>query len=124
MLHVVWATGSTWPADDRDKLADLVLGHRPLPSTFLTWLVAALLAAATAVTGRATLGDSPSRAVRLGARAVGATLLVRGAGGLIVSGADLEGATPEYRRLDLRLYSPLCLALGAATTVSVRSVRR
>jgi hypothetical protein len=41
-------------------------------------------------------------------------MLVRGAGGMATSAMRLGTATDEFRQWDLRLYSPLCLALGTA----------
>lgn len=41
-------------------------------------------------------------------------MLVRGAGGMVTSAMRLGTATDEFRQWDLRLYSPLCLALGTA----------
>src|SRR3712207_7046093 len=45
ILHVAWATGSSWPAKDRDALADLMAGRAggsvPPPTACLT--VATLL---------------------------------------------------------------------------------
>jgi len=49
-----------------------------------------------------------------GQSAVAAVMLVRDAGGMVTSAMRLGTATDEFRHWDLRLYSPLCLALGTA----------
>ena len=62
------------------------------------------------VTGRRTL-----LLAYLGTKTVGLVLVLRGAGGLVVSSLGMLTETVEFRRANLLLYSPLCLALGAAT---------
>lgn len=121
----MWAGGSSWPAADREQLADLVVGRRPFPGTGATSAVTVLLGAATAVTAvRSGLlpfpGGRSARPVSVSAKAVVATLVTRGAVGLVVTGLGLGQATPEFRRWDLRLYSPGCLALGLAVALASR----
>lgn len=130
LLHAAWARGSTWPAADRRQLTDLVVGRRAssgdggFPDARASWTVAILLSGAAGLTAaRAGLvpfpGGRTSWPVRVGTGVVTTALLARGASGLVVSGIDLVPTTPEFRRWNLRLYSPLCLALGAAVgTVS------
>jgi hypothetical protein len=48
-------------------------------------------------------------------------LLARGSGGLVVSGLGIGAAPERFRRADLRIYSPLCLALGSAVALSARA---
>ncbi len=125
VLHGAWATGSTWPATDRDRLADLVVGSRPFPGPALVWTVTALLGAATTVTAAsATTSGADTRSVQLGARTVAAALLARGISGFVMSGAGLGGSTPQYCRYDLRFYSPLCLALGGTLAATTRTAIR
>ncbi len=122
LVHAAWASGVTWPAASADELADLVVGSRPFPRPAATWAVSgALAAAAVVVAAGATDRGGKVGWVRLASRAVAAALLLRGAGGLVVSGAGLGTATASFRRGDLRVYSPLCLALGSLVAVSVRS---
>ncbi|MGB7448425.1 MAG: DUF3995 domain-containing protein [Ornithinimicrobium sp.] len=120
-LHAAWATGSSWPAADQDELADLVVGRRPFPSSALTWGVVGLLTTAAGITAAASTSAAQRRWVRLGTRGVGTVLLARGVGGLAVSGTNAVESTAVYRHYDLRIYSPLCLALG---TAALRSARR
>lgn len=63
----------------------------------------------------------PRRAERLAVRAIPAALTVRGVGGLVTSGLRLGRITELYRRWDLRLYSPLCLLLAAASATTSRT---
>jgi hypothetical protein len=119
VLHTMWALGSPWPAADQDELADLVVGRRPFPSPTLTWGVVGLLTTATGITAAAATTTSQRRWVRVGARGVGTVLLARGAGGLVVSSTQGRDATAAFRHNDVRIYSPLCLVLGAAAMVSV-----
>lgn len=125
VMHGMWARGSSWPAADREQLADLVVGRQPFPGPALTWTVTALLGAATALTAaRAELvavpGGGSARPVRMAANVLAATLLTRGAGGLVVSGLGLGESTPQFRRCDLALYSPLCLGLACAVALASR----
>lgn len=122
-LHASWAFGSSWPADDRDELADLMAGRvgGSVPSPAACLVVAALLASASAlVAGRP---HSSPRLRRTGTIGVAAVLGLRGACGMagrtdIVS----PGSTsPRFRRLDRRFYSPLCLFLSAVAASSARA---
>jgi hypothetical protein len=115
VLHVVWATGSSWPAGSRDALADAAAGQGSdsVPSPAACLAVAGLLAAAaTFVSGR------PRRVpwlARAGTAGVTATFAARGVAG-VAGRTDLlsPGATSErFRRLDRRFYGPLCLATAA-----------
>lgn len=120
-VHALWASGSTWPERDYDDLADLVVGRAPFPSRPLTAGVAGLLVTASTLSAAAS-GPTPpqSRIVRAGVKAVAATLLVRGVGGLAVSSLAVGDASDTFRRWDRRVYSPLCIALGAGVAVSGR----
>jgi uncharacterized protein DUF3995 len=123
-LHVVWATGSSWPMRDRRLLTDAVVGsdgdRPPPPAACLT--VAALLGTASAlVDGRPRTLPAVSR---LGSAGVVAVLTTRGVLGLagrtdIVSPGSLS---ERFRRLDRRYYSPLCLTLAALATPATRRI--
>src|SRR5215210_863712 len=112
-VHGLWASGSSWPAENRDELADLMAGRAggTVPSPAGCIAVATLLASASAlVAGR------PRRLPRLrraGSAGVAVVLGVRGACGM-AGRTDLvsPGSTsPRFRRLDRRYYAPLCLLL-------------
>ena len=117
VLHVVWIF-SPWPLRSHEEFARLVVGvtEEKLPSTGQTAAVAVLLGlAAYLVVGRADLVAVPGPAwlSLVGTAGVGAVLLLRGAGGFAVSSRQAT----EFARLDLRVYSPLCVALAACCAV-------
>ena len=121
-LHVAWAFGGSWPAQDRAGLADLMAGRAggsvPPPGACL--VVALLLASSSALVAGRPRRAAPLR--RAGALCVAGVLGLRGSCGL-VGRTDLlsPGSTsPGFRRLDRRYYSPLCLALAAAAMSSAR----
>jgi hypothetical protein len=125
-LHVYWALGGKWPGTDDDSLAHTVVGGPPgmrMPGPVACLGVAVLLAAATAlVVGAAGLValPLPGWLVRLGAYGVAAVLLLRGAFGFAEKRLRPEIRGSRYARLNVTVYSPLCLALGAATLASTR----
>ncbi|MEU4445587.1 DUF3995 domain-containing protein [Actinosynnema sp. NPDC050801] len=116
-LHVLWIF-SPWPLRSREEYARRVVGvpMDRLPSAGLTLAVAlALGLAAYLVIGRADLVGvpGPSWLPVVGTAGVAAVFLLRGAGGFVVS----SRRSTEFARLDLRVYSPLCVALAAACAV-------
>jgi hypothetical protein len=117
-VHAAWALGWRWPGGSDQALADHVVGHGArLPPDWLTALVAGTLVAGAAIV-RAGAGGAGGR-VRQAAWGVAGVLLARGA---VYPPIDLAGGVNDtYARLDLAIYSPLCLALGAGT---VRLLRR
>ena len=114
-LHVVWASGSSWPLPDGAALADEVAGRPDAdpPSPTACLVVAGLLAAAAAfVAGRPRRLPGFSR---LGAAGVVVALATRGGLGL-AGRTDLlapDSVSERFRTRDRRVYSPLCLALAA-----------
>ena len=125
-LHALWATGSSWPRQDHDSLADLVVGQRPFPSRAATWTVAGMLAGASMTIARSAGATSAiSLQHRRLVTVTSGALLLRGVAGLVVSAVGIGDSTSEFRRWDLRLYSPLCIALGlgAAAAASDHSFR-
>jgi hypothetical protein len=118
-LHAVW-TVSPWPLATRAEFAAVVVGveESRLPSVPGTLAVAGLLGAGAwlvVTAARPAHRLAPSRLVRTGLWTLSGVLAVRGLGGLLVSGLDLREVPSEFRRWDLALYSPLCLALGGLT---------
>ncbi|MFE9748009.1 DUF3995 domain-containing protein [Saccharothrix saharensis] len=116
-LHVLWVF-SPWPLRSREEFARRVVDVPPekLPSPGLTLAVAVLLGlAGYLVAGRADLVGVPGPAWLpvVGTAGVAAVFLLRGAGGLVASSRK----STEFARLDLRFYSPLCLALATSCAV-------
>ncbi|MEW5847790.1 MAG: DUF3995 domain-containing protein, partial [Myxococcota bacterium] len=60
----------------------------------------------------------PTWLVRLGAFGVAGVLLLRGAVGFAEARLRPEVRGSRYARLNVSLYSPLCLALGAGTLLA------
>ncbi len=124
-LHVVWATGSSWPLKDQAGLADKVAGRSSgsAPSAAACLAVAGLLTAAAAL-----VSARPRRfpgLSRLGAAGVVATFTVRGGFG-IAGRTDMlvAGSTSEaFRARDRRVYSPICLTLAALSAPALRCQR-
>jgi hypothetical protein len=125
-LHLAWAQGASWPLSDRSELADAIVGRSggtvPPPSACVA--VAGALSIASGLVGGYPVVDPRLR--RAGARATVVVLGVRGSLGLLGRTDVLSpgSVSPRFRRLDRRIYSPLCLALAAlALPAGLRSER-
>jgi hypothetical protein len=119
-LHAAWGRGSTFPFASRERLNDIVIGRRATPSPVACYAVAGSLAAASAlVVGLPT----PRNGVRrTGVVTVAAALGTRAALGFsgrteMVSPGSVSAS---FRRMDKRVYSPLCLALAIGAVSSLR----
>ncbi|MFB7618563.1 DUF3995 domain-containing protein [Kitasatospora sp. NPDC056181] len=124
LLHVYWATGSTWPAADSASLSRAVLNADvPFTPPVVLPLAAALFSGAALVLARGGVLDGlarrlPAVALRWGPRAVAGGMLARGLAGLVwATGIGADTGSVFYP-LNLALYTPLCLA-GAAAAWSV-----
>ena len=117
-MHANWARGSSWPASDRRRLAERVIGGDEMPSAGACLVVTALL-----VLGGSLVAGWPGskpRLQRVGAAGVAATLAVRG----LVGALGLTPLTSEtFLWWDRRLYSPLCLLLAALSAAGAISRR-
>lgn len=124
-LHAAWALGWRWPGGSDQAFAEHVLSERErtrlgsgeLAPAAATWAVAlALLGSAATV--RTVGTNTRSRALRGAAWGVSGVLLARG---VVYVPSDLIGGLSDtYERLDLTIYSPLCLALGIVTAIVTR----
>jgi hypothetical protein len=115
-LHAYWGIGGFWPGTDAVSCARTVggfTGARSMPGPAACFGVAGALGAA-ALVALAASGALPVPAPLAGIVALGAALVFLGRG--------IAGFTPAWRRLtpeqpfawlDVRYYSPLCLAIGA-----------
>ncbi len=120
VLHLAWALGSTFPSSDAKSLARAVVGGSTFPSADASATVAALLGiASTLVVARARpltpLGRrAPGVLTRPGVLGVALVLGLRGAGGIVAGVLGVPRTAASFRVLNLVIYSPLCLGLGAA----------
>ena len=122
-LHAVWGAGiTTWPGTDLRSLAEKVVGGSVFPSSGACYVVAALLGTASGLMVLRSRVTDPKTFLlaHLGTKSVGVVMVLRGAVGLLVSSSGIFNETAHFRRANLLLYSPLCLALGAATLWSSR----
>jgi hypothetical protein len=126
LLHLLWAF-SPWPLATREEFARSVVG-RPdgrLPGRLFVLaclVVAGALGAAAylvAARGGVWVGFAPGWSIDVGTWGVAAVLLGRGAWGMAASGLRLGHAPASYRRLDLAVYSPLCLLLGVLVALGL-----
>jgi hypothetical protein len=119
-LHVAWGRGSSFPFPDHDSLTDAVVGRTSVPPPVACFAVAGALATAAALV--ADVPPLPRIIQRLGVTGVAAVLATRA--GLGFAGrSDLVSpgsASTRFRRMDRRVYSPLCLALAAGAFSSRR----
>ncbi|WP_067453236.1 DUF3995 domain-containing protein [Actinomadura macra] len=110
--HMVWAF-SPWPFGSRDEVATYVLGQTgDMPPRTLTFALGVVLAASALpvlASARLVPRIGPVWPHRLTTWGLTAVLLARGVCGPLFN----AGATDEFVTWNLRLYSPLCLALAA-----------
>lgn len=122
-LHVVWATGSSWPAKDAEVLSGSVAGRKADDSfgPVACLSVAGLLGVASGLF--AGYPRQTPRLRRLGAAGVITVLSVRGGFGLAGrTDALVPGSASErFKTLDRRCYSPLCLAIAVAAIPAVKA---
>jgi hypothetical protein len=117
-FHLLWATGSTWPASEVRTLSYALLGTEV---SFAPGLLLAL--AGTALTtlaliharARVTRDHRLYPLLQAGTLAFLAFLSLRGIAGLVwCLGIGTPPDYPAYYWLNLLLYTPLCLAMAAA----------
>jgi hypothetical protein len=119
-LHVAWGCGSAFPFKSGQDLAEAVVGGQEVPPPTACFAVAAAL-----LLGGVLVHDvphTPDALRRTGLLAMAGVFGTRAALGwagktdLVSPGSN----SARFRRLDKRMYSPLCAAL-AAGSVSARS---
>jgi hypothetical protein len=119
-LHVLWGRGSTFPFADRDRLDDSVVGRASTPSPSACFAVAGALSAAACLV--ADVAPLPRPVQRLGVTGVAVVFATRAALGFSgrTDAVSPGSSSARFRRLDRRVYSPLCLALAAGAFSSCR----
>ncbi|MGY0503035.1 DUF3995 domain-containing protein [Nocardia sp. FBN12] len=129
LLHAVW-TVSPWPWKTQLDLAHAAMGwtkDEPPPGR---WFIPACLAVTAALTAagyalllRAGIWTSPFPGwmVTTATWTVAGVLLARAAWGFVDPSSGSADTPAVYRRLNRRVYAPLCLVLGGLTTVVAAS---
>ncbi len=121
-LHAVWGLGWHWPCDSEESLARTVVGWpgtKRMPSAVSCFTVAALLSVVSLwpLFAAGFLQEAwPRWLTLLAGAAIAAVFVGRGAAGYIPAWRRMHSQEP-FARLDRRLYSPLCLFIGAGFLV-------
>jgi len=129
LLHAYWATGRNWPAPDKLTLAQLILNSnkahlfKPRGLILLTCL---LFLGALTVLARihrlGTLGQLvPDSILQIGVLIVAAGLFLRGIAGIVWALGLAAAKSKQFYKLNLILYTPVCLVLFTAAVVVSRS---
>jgi hypothetical protein len=119
-LHIYWGVGGFWPGTDETSLVEHVVGRTPdmkAPSFVACISVAtALIAVVGIIMLRLNGGWVPypwSFVPSIGLFVAAAVFVLRGVAGFAPPVTDYAKGTPFYD-LNLILYSPLCIVIGAA----------
>ena len=120
LLHAYWTTGGLWPAKDRRTLSRLIL-DTDKPSLFEPIVVGPLacllfVASLTTLARVGKLGRLgkfiPNPVLQIGILVIAAGLLIRGLQGI---GITIRGDSgTSFYKLNVLVYTPVCLALSAA----------
>ena len=114
MVHMLWAFGSTYPTKTQKDLARTVAGFKgiekmpPRPASFAV----SILTLMAGIWALALTDPTQSLILTLGGIALAIVFLARGAIGYTKWWRE---KTPEepFATFDVKVYSPLCLFLGA-----------
>lgn len=114
-IHVAWARGVTWPADDEASLVAMVIGSEGmsrLPPSKLTYIVAGALAVG-AVTALLLGFDVvlPENALGYVGAGYTAVFVLRGLLGYLPPWRKRHPVEP-FATLDRIFYSPACILIG------------
>lgn len=121
-IHAAWALGWRWPGGTDEALAERVVGAgAEFPPNPLVWAVAALLGAAATVVA-ATGAGRRGHLLRVATWGISGVLVACGA--LFIPIDLINGLDTTFSRLDLALYSPLCVALGLGAAIVARGPRQ
>ncbi len=113
--HLLWSFGRTWPIRDEKLLAQTVVGFRDIermPPRLASFAVAVATLAAGILALAMADHDSGGITLTLLGIPLAAIFLARGVIGYTPWWAD-KTPEPNFRLNDSRVYSPLCLFLGA-----------
>ena len=115
VAHLLWSIGQTWPIRDEKLLAQTVVGTRDIqkmPPRLASFAVAVATFAAGILALSLADHDSGGMLLTLAGIALAAIFLGRGIAGY-TPGWAARTPEPNFRLNDRRVYSPLCLLLGA-----------
>jgi hypothetical protein len=113
--HLLWSFGRTWPIRDEKLLAQTVVGFRDIermPPRLASFAVAVATLAAGILALAMADHDSGGLTLTLLGIPLAAVFLARGVIGYTPWWAN-QTPEPNFRLNDSRVYSPLCLFLGA-----------
>lgn len=121
-IHVYWAAGGTWPANDSESLGRAVMG--PTSVKMAPWWASLAVAGALGLGAALVLGHVgaidlglPDLLVRIGVWVLAGVFLVRAVGGFVLSGFVRARKPDVFSRLDAAVYSPLCLTIAALCAI-------
>lgn len=117
--HLLWSFGRTWPIRDEKLLAQTVVGFRDIermPPRLASFAVAVATLAAGILALAMADHDGGGATLTLLGIPVAAVFLARGIIGYTSWWAN-QTPEPNFRLNDSRVYSPLCLFLGAGFVV-------
>jgi hypothetical protein len=115
VAHFIWALGLTWPIRNQKLLAQTVVGFRDIermPPRLMSLAVAIATFAAGVVALSLADPEGGGWTLSLIALPLAAVFFARGAIGYTAWWAE-KTPEPSFRFNDRRVYSPLCLLLGA-----------
>jgi hypothetical protein len=124
LLHLAWAFGLRWPANDEAGLVATVIGRTRgggMPPRPLTLAVAGAILAAATLVAAVSAHAVPAHFVATALFAYGALDLVFLARGLSGYAAPVWRHTEgtAFHRLNQLYYSPLCLLIAAGLTANL-----
>jgi hypothetical protein len=129
LLHAYWATGQTWPTRNKLSLVQAVLNSsntRAFRPAILLPLAALLVCGALMVLARihglGPLGQlAPAPLLQLGLLVLATGFLLRGLLGIVWVLGLLSSKSELFYKINLLVYTPVCLILFVATVVVASS---
>lgn len=120
VLHLVWASGSPWPAKNSKRLSEAVVGNSDIMPGVAATVGVAVAALGSGLVAGGALGEGRG-AVAL-RRLMGIGLLARAVvpEPLLMEALGLPVSGKRFRQLDQQYYRPLCAVLGVSLLVSAR----
>ena len=122
-LHAYWALGGLWPGKDLESLGDIVLGgpagtRVPGPAACLAVSAVLGVGSVTVLASAGWFGQTVQPIARILALVGASVLTIRGVLGFFDTRLRPGTRGSRFARLNVVLYSPLCLVLAALTLAS------